>query len=511
MPETASLAHMLTPVRSANQASRDIKSEGNSIPGQSATDRGYEDFDKVLSRKIDRQNEATPDDHPHENAASAETTSSNPDPLGPKAGNMGEQNGSEQADTPLENTDDTQLAAAASITGGVVSQKGLLNGQLPGQTQDGDAQMAVPLEKSMSATVTAEAKLSVSENVTADEVKLSVSTTVTADETKLPANGEQVLSQKQVMAEGANVSEGQNTDNKQPQAANATEQMPKQLSSTPDSEVQLPSRANQDKSVHPDFQAAVRRTQQEQQQGFSSSDNSGAADSFQGQPQQLKGVPFEAEISPDGHESPLKGLEVQNAQSVLHSAEPAENASLSALEAPARTGTHTNLPQAETMKPVDQIVHHLSSISVSGANQRIKLTLTPEHLGTIRITFNQTEDEVVGILEVQKNQTRRQVEQALPQLISAMQSSGVQVRRIEVVQWNTSQGSVEDETAKGSDYSAAGQFHDESSPHSSESEMSKNIHSAGHGQKSSQLSGFSGQESPTDGVDTTENSLNMFI
>ena len=120
---------------------------------------------------------------------------------------------------------------------------------------------------------------------------------------------------------------------------------------------------------------------------------------------------------------------------------------------------------------------------MSGPQQRIQLTLTPEHLGTIRITFNQTEDEVVGILEVQKNQTRREVEQALPQLISAMQSSGVQVRRIEVVQWNAGQDSVEDGTAKESEYSAAGQFYDESSSNSSESEMLGNARFSGNGPK----------------------------
>ena len=478
MSETASLAHMLTPVRSANQSSRDIKPEDNAIPGQSATDNGFEDFDKVLSRKIDRQKESTPDEPSQENTTSAETPSSNPaqDPDS-NPGNNGEQGEPEQAGNPSENIDDVQLAATISVMGEAVSQKDPLNKPLTGQRQGETAQTATPLEKSVPANIAAEVKPL--------------------------ANGEEVLPQKQVMAENTGVSESHNPDNKQMPTPDSTEPMPKQLGNAPEPESQLPNRTQQDKSVQPDFQATLRDTQQQPQQGFQSqSNNSGTADSFQGETQHPQGVPLEAEISPDS----LKGFEVQNVESMLHVAEPAENASLSASQAPARTGIQSNMPQIEAAKPVDQIVQHLSSISVSGAQQRIKLTLTPENLGTIRITFNQTEGEIVGILEVQKNQTRRQVEQALPQLISAMQNSGVQVRKIEVVQWNTNQDSTENGDMKGSDYSAAEQFHDESAPESSE-----NIYAGEQGKKPSKLGENTGYESPIYGGDTIENGLNLFI
>jgi flagellar hook-length control protein FliK len=207
----------------------------------------------------------------------------------------------------------------------------------------------------------------------------------------------------------------------------------------------------------------------------------------------------------------VKGFEVRNVQSMLHSAEPSENASISALEAPARTGVHSNIPQTESVKPVDQILQHVSSISVSGPQQRIQLTLTPEHLGTVRITFNHTEDEVVGLLEVQKNQTRRDIEQSLPELVSAMQSNGVQVRRIEVVQWNAGQDSVEDGAAKEAGYSAADRFYDESSSDSSESGVFESTRFDRHDQKSSQLSQTADPNNTRYNTGVNETGLNMFI
>ncbi len=521
MPEAASLAHMLAPVRSAGKSSRDvkpdsvphklrsekadsaIKSDNGSIPEQSVheKDQGPDDFDRVLSRKIDGQKEQSLDEHSQGNTVLAETAelnlTRNMSCSGPAQGtnlfeNTDEQCTPEQAvaeiNSSLKNTGDIQLAENAGIMGETMNPASQMKGQSSEQSQGVPVQLTVSEEKPVSAKITAEAEP--------------------------PVDGKQLQGQKAVMTENMDVSRNNNAERKQFHAPEATEQIPKQLSNESDLEIR-PVGTGQDKSVHPDFQAVLRGARGEQQQNFQSqSDNSGAAGQFQGETPDIKdsrGIPFEAETSLDGYDETPKGFDVRNVQSMLHSAEPAENASLSALEAPARTGIHSNIPQAEITKPVDQILHHLSLVSVSGTQQRIKLTLTPEHLGTVRITFNQTEGEVVGLLEVQKNQTRREVEQALPQLISAIQSSGVQVRRIEVVQWNASQDSAEDETAEDSDYSATGQFRDESSSNSSESGMLGNARFAGHGEKTSQLSQISEQDDPIYDAGVTEGGLNMFI
>lgn len=88
-------------------------------------------------------------------------------------------------------------------------------------------------------------------------------------------------------------------------------------------------------------------------------------------------------------------------------------------------------------RPIDQIVQTLQ-LRTFGPETQMRMTLAPEELGAIRVTFRQTDGEVVGLLEVQKTDTRREIERSVNQLAAAMENAGVQVRRIEVVPWNNS-------------------------------------------------------------------------
>jgi len=513
MPETASLGHMLMPVKSFDESARGPKSEKglrnlpdevgptknrdiSPISGQSSCeiDQKQDDFNAVLSRKIERQNEQTPDEDPKECTTTPETAELNKaqstdcSDLGYAANpveNMGEKSVPEPVSaglgSPFENSENTQSAENAGIVSETMNSVHQTDVQPFGQIRATTVQPEAPGGKPVPEAIAEDAE---------------------------------VTFQKEVMAEGATVTRDNVTESKHLQTPMATEAEREQHSNASNPEIR-PVPSDQDKSVHPDFQSVLRDSRQEQQRELQSqSDDSGAAGQFQNETQQIKdpqGVPLEAETFLGEQDGMGKGFEIRNAQSMLHSSEPAENASLSALEAPARTGIHTNIPQMETVKPVDQILQHLSSISVSGPQQQIRLTLTPEDLGTVRITFNRIDDEVVGLLEVQKNQTRRQVEQAIPQLVSAMESNGVQVRRIEVVRWDTPQDGADDGGAKESNYSATDQFHHESSSNSSESQMLDNVRLAEQGEKPSKLSEISEGEGPIYGADVTENGLNMFV
>ena len=521
MPEAASPAQTLMPVKPGNESVRNLNSDdapysvrsgkdnsaingGNSsIPKKSAdkTGHGPDDFDKVLSRKIDGQKEQTPDEHPQKDEALVETDELNltwhMSCSGPVQGNSPLENTdgqvtSEQAvaeiSNPLGNTGDIQGVENTGMMGETINPENQMKGQPFDQTRGTTIQSAVPRDEPVAVTTNAEAEL--------------------------PVGEKQVQAPQTAVMKNPDVSRNNVTESEQFQVHKTTEQMPKQLSDESDLEIR-PVRTDQDKSVLPDIQAVIRSARQEQQQGLrSQSNHSGAGDQFKGEDQDVKnpqGIPLEAETFIDDPGGMVKGFEVRNVQSMLHSAEPSENASISALEAPARTGVHSNIPHTESVKPVDQILQHVSSISVSGPQQRIQLTLTPEHLGTVRITFNHTEDEVVGLLEVQKNQTRRDIEQSLPELVSAMQSNGVQVRRIEVVQWNAGQDSVEDGAAKEAGYSAADRFYDESSSDSSESGVFESTRFDRHDQKSSQLSQTADPNNPRYNTGVNETGLNMFI
>ncbi len=65
--------------------------------------------------------------------------------------------------------------------------------------------------------------------------------------------------------------------------------------------------------------------------------------------------------------------------------------------------------------------------------QEITITLNPEELGRIKISFQHSANEITGILEVEKPETRYDIERQLPQIAAALQDSGVNVKRIDVV------------------------------------------------------------------------------
>ena len=87
-----------------------------------------------------------------------------------------------------------------------------------------------------------------------------------------------------------------------------------------------------------------------------------------------------------------------------------------------------------TSRPIDQIVQTLQ-LRTFGADSQVRMMLAPEELGAIRITFRQINNEVVGLLEVQKTETRKEIAQSISQLTAAMETAGVQIRRIEVLPW----------------------------------------------------------------------------
>ena len=89
--------------------------------------------------------------------------------------------------------------------------------------------------------------------------------------------------------------------------------------------------------------------------------------------------------------------------------------------------------------PSEQIIQSLKNNPVV-PDRQINITLNPPELGRIRITFQQTDGEITGLLEVERAQARYDVEKSLPQIVTSLQQSGVQVQRINVVQNEQGQG-----------------------------------------------------------------------
>ncbi|MBW7990830.1 MAG: hypothetical protein FVQ84_12555 [Planctomycetes bacterium] len=85
-----------------------------------------------------------------------------------------------------------------------------------------------------------------------------------------------------------------------------------------------------------------------------------------------------------------------------------------------------------------------SSFSQEGQNQQITIQLNPPELGKVLIKFQEQDNQITGLLEVSKTQTRIEIEQAIPQIIRSLQDSGIQIKRLDVV---LSQGDQPDQGA----------------------------------------------------------------
>lgn len=96
-------------------------------------------------------------------------------------------------------------------------------------------------------------------------------------------------------------------------------------------------------------------------------------------------------------------------------------------------------PGSASIKISQQIIETVqSSISQQTGNQKITISLNPPELGKVFIKFEEQDNQITGLLEVSKTQTRYEVEQALPEIIRSIQNSGVQIKRLDVVLTNQS-------------------------------------------------------------------------
>ncbi|MHC4694300.1 MAG: flagellar hook-length control protein FliK [Planctomycetota bacterium] len=97
--------------------------------------------------------------------------------------------------------------------------------------------------------------------------------------------------------------------------------------------------------------------------------------------------------------------------------------------------------------------------------QQITIRLNPPELGKVFIKFEEQENQIIGLLEVSKAQTRYEVEQTLPQIIQNLADSGIQVKRLEVAL--TDQGEQQpykDESLQDGTFRQNQEFSQESNP-----------------------------------------------
>lgn len=102
----------------------------------------------------------------------------------------------------------------------------------------------------------------------------------------------------------------------------------------------------------------------------------------------------------------------------------------------AQAANPAGLDAAGVRSPVQDVGQQiLDSVhaSMTRADKQIQIRLDPPELGTVTVRIAEQGDQIQGILQVSRDDTRREIEQALPQVLKGLQDAGIQVRRLEVV------------------------------------------------------------------------------
>lgn len=161
-------------------------------------------------------------------------------------------------------------------------------------------------------------------------------------------------------------------------------------------------------------------------------------------------------------------IAVKNAATAISATDAAQNTSrpASATDPISRAAASEN-----AISPAKQLADRIAA-GPPQPEHVITMTLNPAELGRIRISFQQTDGEITGILEVEKPETRYDIERQLPQIAAALQDSGLNVKRIDVVTNN--QQDQQDHKNNSPD-----EF-DEPNPHHFGDESTQNSDNAAH-------------------------------
>jgi flagellar hook-length control protein FliK len=96
------------------------------------------------------------------------------------------------------------------------------------------------------------------------------------------------------------------------------------------------------------------------------------------------------------------------------------------------TPNYNPMPEDISQSLNKQLQESIQSTLRQGQEQ-ITIKLNPPELGKVVIRFQEQDNQITGVLEVSKTQTRYEIEQALPQIVRNLQDAGVQIKKLEIV------------------------------------------------------------------------------
>jgi len=89
-------------------------------------------------------------------------------------------------------------------------------------------------------------------------------------------------------------------------------------------------------------------------------------------------------------------------------------------------------PFKSSSESISQQISDSVQVSLARGDKELVIRLNPPELGSVSVRLEERGDTIAGILEVGKSETRREIEQALPQVIQSLQEAGVQIRRVDL-------------------------------------------------------------------------------
>jgi len=117
--------------------------------------------------------------------------------------------------------------------------------------------------------------------------------------------------------------------------------------------------------------------------------------------------------------------------------EPVDSTSANAASSGLSTGAVSSAGRVDASgmtppNPAQQIIESINATPL-GSHRQINMALNPAGLGRVMIKFQQVGEEIVGTLQVEKLQTRNDIQEALPEIMASMNQHGVAVKEINVV------------------------------------------------------------------------------
>ena len=95
-----------------------------------------------------------------------------------------------------------------------------------------------------------------------------------------------------------------------------------------------------------------------------------------------------------------------------------------------------NASSANVSASVSEQIQESLRASLARPDLQITIRLNPPELGNVLIKFREQDSQITGVLEVNKSQTRAEIQQALPEIVRSLQELGVNIRRLEVILTN---------------------------------------------------------------------------